>query len=342
MSNARRAVPSLQFNGQNVTTKLAPYLESVSYEDVASGGSDVLTIQLQNIDLKWIKDWYPTKGDQVSGTITFKDWSKDGENLVCNLGEFILDEIKFSGGPLVASFGCISAPADESFKTRERTKTWKKVTVQQIGNEIAGRYSLSLSYDASAINIESLEQSQKTDSEFLFDICETYGLSMKIYKHKLVIYDQVNQEKLGPVGELTRESFVDDSWEFVDTLQGVYTGARVTYKSGKKSSDEISVYSGYQAEDAKGSRVLRINTTCDSKAEALLKAAQEVNKSNRKATTLSGDIWPDPKYCSGVNVTISGLGKADGKYFIDKSTTEVTDSGTKQHLEMHKVQIALA
>lgn len=342
MSNARRAVPSLKFNGKNVTTKLADYLESISYEDVASGGSDVLTIQLQNIDFKWMSGWYPAKGDKVSGSVKFKNWEKDGADISCSLGAFTLDEIKFSGGPLTASFGCLSAPANESFKTRERTKTWKKVTVQQIANEVAKRYSLSLSYTAPTIKITSLEQSQKSDCTFLSDVCDTYGLSMKIYKSKIVIYDQVQQEKKKAVGKLARASFVDDSWEFVDALQGVYTGARVTYKSGKKSSDEISVFSGYKAEDAKGSRVLRVNQTCDSKDEAYLKAAVEVNKSNRKATTLSGDIWPNPKYCAGVNVTISGMGKANGKYFIDKSTLEITDSGTKQHLEMHKVQVALS
>ena len=57
MSNARKAVPSLSFNGKNVNTSLADYLKSVSYEDVASGNSDAISITLQNIDQKWMNQW---------------------------------------------------------------------------------------------------------------------------------------------------------------------------------------------------------------------------------------------------------------------------------------------
>ena len=80
MSNARKAVPSLSFNGKNVNTSLADYLKSVSYEDVASGNSDAISITLQNIDQKWMNQWYPTKGDKIAGSITFKDWDKAGED----------------------------------------------------------------------------------------------------------------------------------------------------------------------------------------------------------------------------------------------------------------------
>lgn len=80
MSNARKAVPSLSFNGKNVNTSLVEYLKSVSYEDVASGNSDAISITLQNIDKKWMNQWYPTKGDKISGNITFKDWDSAGED----------------------------------------------------------------------------------------------------------------------------------------------------------------------------------------------------------------------------------------------------------------------
>ena len=114
MSNARKAVPSLSFNGKNVNTSLADYLKSVSYEDVASGNSDAISITLQNIDQKWMNQWYPTKGDKIAGSITFKDWDKAGEDKQVNCGTFVLDEIKFSGGPLEISIGGLAIPARKS------------------------------------------------------------------------------------------------------------------------------------------------------------------------------------------------------------------------------------
>ena len=340
MSNARKAVPSLSFNGKNVSTKLADYLESVSCEDVASGSSDSIDITLQNIDMKWMNQWYPTKGDKISGTVTFQDWNKDGENLKLDCGTFILDEVKFSGGPLKVSLGGVAIPANESFKVRERTKTWKNVTIKNIANEIAKRYGLSLSYSGPTITIASIEQSDKTDSAFLYDLCKKYGLSMKVFNNKIVIYDQTQQEKKAASATITRDSFIDDEWEYTDSIEGTYTGARISYKSGE-DNEEISVYLGLKAENAAGSRVLNITEVADDFDTAYYMAAAQVNQSNEQATTISGKIWPNPKICAGICVTISGMGKANGKYFVDKSTVEVSDSRTTQSVELHKCQTRL-
>ena len=341
MSNARRAVPAITFNGANVTKKLAPYLESLSYTDVAAGSSDSMEIKLQNIDMKWLGAWYPTKGDKIKGSIEFKDWKKDGDNWTYQFGKCILDEISFSGNPLSASFGALAVPANESFTTKERTKTWKDVTLAGIAGSIAGRYGLSLGYDASSIQIKSLEQSQESDSAFLFKLCEKYGLSMKVYNSKLAIYDMGKLEAKGPSLTLKPEDMIDGDWEFRDALAGTYTGARVSYKKttgNEAETDEYSVFVGLVGEDAKGSRVLRLNETTDSKAEAKMIGAAKVNISNRETTTFSCTILANKKMYTGITVKISGLGKADGKYFVDKVTTTVEASGSTQKIEMHKCQ----
>lgn len=343
MSTGRRAVPALTFNGKNVTKILEDYLESVSYEDVAAGSSDSMSIKLQNIDMKWMNAWYPTKGDEIKGSITFKDWEKDGDTWKYDLGTTILDEIQFSGGPLICSFNSLAIPSSESFKTRERTKTWKKVTIKKIGSEITGRYGLGFIYNAGSITIDSLEQSNETDSAFLYSICDKYGLSMKTYRKKIVIYDMAKEEAKSPGLTIKRADILGDSWSYTDSLQGTYTGAKISYKPPKKNKKEkeISLFVGLKGENAKGSRVLRINETCDSKADARIKAAAAVNKSNREMTTLSGEILANPKLFAGRTIKIEGLGRADGKYFVDKVTTELTASGVTQKFEAHKCQKTL-
>lgn len=343
MSEARRAQPSLTINGKNVTTKLAEYLESLSYTDVASGSSDSLSLDLHNIGQIWLTQWYPTKGSTVKGSISFKDWNKDGETLKLNCGTFVLDEVKFTGGPLSLSLGALSIPANESFKSRERTKTWKKVTIRQIAAEVAKRYKLKLSYSAPTITIASLEQSKKSDSAFLYEVCDKYGLAMKVYNNKIVIYDHKAAEAKKAVAKISYDSFIDDAWEFRDALEGTYTGARISYKNPNKSSKnkkekDISIYLGLKAEKAKGARVLKINETCDTQADAYYKAAAKVNEANRQATTLSGTMWANPKICAGVTVTVTGMGKANGKYYVDEVTTEIGSSGTTQKVEMHRCQ----
>lgn len=340
MSNPRKVTANLKFNGKWLGKSLKDYLQSATYTDVASGESDQLDIALQNIDMDWLGKRYPKKGDRVDGKITFVNW--DGirdKNLDC--GAFVLDDVKFSGGPLTANFGCVASPIDSSFNTRERTKTYKDVTIEEIAQEIADRYGLKLKCSDANIRIGAIEQSQKTDSAFLYDLCGTYGLSIKVYKKAIVIYDQTVMEGKKPVEKLTRESFIDDRWDYADSLVGVHTGARISYKPGD-GGDEISVYVGKKDEDAKDTRVLHVNEVADSVADAYLKAAVAVNKSNQEATTLSGDIWPNPKICAGVTVKVSGLGKADGKYFVDKCVTEVGNSRSRQSVEMHKCQERLS
>lgn len=336
MSNPRRVEADFKFNGKWLGKSLDGYLQSVIYTDVASGKSDQLEIVLQNIEMDWLGKKYPKKGDRVDGRIIFVNWDSILDKKV-DCGAFVLDDVGFSGGPLTAEFGCVAAPIDSSFNTRERTKTYKDVTIGEIAQEIADKYGLELRCSDADIRIKTIEQSQKTDSVFLYDLCDTYGLSMKVYKKAIVIYDQTVMEEKKTVARLTRESFIDDRWDYKDALVGVYTGARISYKPGD-GSDEISVYVGEKDEEAKDARVLHVNEVADSISDAYFKAAAAVNKSNQEATTLSGDIWPDPKICAGVTVKVSGLGKADGKYFVDKCVTEVGGSRSRQTVEMHKCQ----
>ncbi len=337
MSEPRKASADFKFNGKSMTTVLGPYLKGVTYTDVASENSDQLDITLQNIDLEWLGIKYPQKGDTVDGTITFINWDGEGRSKRLDCGSFVLDNIKFSGGPVEVKLESLAVPANGSFNTREYTKTWKDVTVKKIAEEISRKYGLWLRYSGDEIKIKSIEQSQQTDSAFLSAICEKYGLSMKVYNKSIVIYDQTVMEKKKAVATLNRESFVDDRWDFEDSLEGTYTGARISYKSAT-DSEEISVYVGLKAEDAEDSRVLKINETADSVSDAYYKAAAKVNKANESTTTLSGEIWTNPKICAGATVNITGLGKANGKYFVEKSVIEVGDSGTKQNVEMHRCQ----
>lgn len=336
MSRARMAETTLKFNGQDVEVKLKGYLESMSYTDIASGSSDTLSIRLHNTDKKWLTSWYPNKGDEVEGGIRLLDWDKAGKDIKIYCGSFTLDDIKFSGNPMALTLDCVSAPANDSFQTRERSKTWENAAISGIAGEIAGRYSLALSYSGPPITVKKLEQSE-SDSAFLYNLCKAYGLSMKVYKKKLVIYDQGQMEAKPPAGTLKMDSFIDNNWDAVDTLYGVYTGARIAYKD-PDDNKETSIYVGLKPESGKGSRTLKINETAGSVAEARAKAAAQVNLSNQGATTISGEIWPDPRICAGVTVTVAGFGKFNGKYFVDKSTLDIGESGTSQKIEMHKCQ----
>lgn len=80
-----------------------------------------------------------------------------------------------------------------------------------------------------------------------------------------------------------------------------------------------------------------INTSCETHAEAIRKAKAQVNEANESMTKLSGTLWGYPELASGVTVMVTGMGKASGKYYVEKVSTSISGSGgTKQSVEMHK------
>ena len=341
MAEARRVEPDIKFNGKSAKTSLANLTEQIEYDDVASGASDTFSIQLYNADMKFLKGWLPKKGDRITASLLFKNWKKEGEDKKLTCGDFLLDEMKMSGGPLMASLGGISIPTNSAIKSTNRTKTWKKVSTKQIAQDIAKRYKLKLVYDGPSYTIASLEQTDKSDSAFLYDLCKSYGLGMKVYKKKIVIYGKSKYEKKKATTTIKRSDFIDDDWEYTDTLEGTYTGARTSYKKSDDSK-EISIYIGLVDEKAKGARTLKISEQSDSENDARIKAAAKVNLENERATTISGKIFARPEIVAGICVTVKDLGKADGKYFIDEVKTTVGNDGTTQTIQMHKCQKQLS
>ena len=341
MSDPRTARANLSFNGKSVTTTLEDFLLSVEYTDIADGGSDEISIEVQDIDLRWMNGWAPKKGDTISGSFEYSNWNKDGDHYSLQCGEFVLDQIKFNGGPRTLKMNAVSVPASGSFKTRNRSKTWKKVTIRKIVRQIASRYKLSYRYDAGSIKIAKLEQSEKTDCAFLSELCSKYGLGMKIFRNRLIVYDKGRYEKKAAVATLHPEDFVDEDWEYESDIEGTYTGCRITYKNSngkKKKKKGVSTFVGSKGENDGKSRTMKMNQQCGSVKEARQVATAAVNKSNEQADVLNGEIFANVNICAATCVDLEGFGEFDGHYFIDKSKTSIDSGGAKQQLEMHKAQ----
>ena len=342
MSSPRTARAELSFNGKNVDTALKDRLQSVEYTDVADGSSDEIKIEVIDQDLIWMSKWAPKKGDEISGKFNFSNWNKDKDHFSVECGAFTLDQIKYSGGPRMLQMSAVAIPTSKNFKTRERTKTWKKITVRKILRQIARRYKLRYSYDAGTIKVTKLSQSSKTDCAFLSDLCKRYGLGMKIFRNRIIVYDKGKYEKRKSIATLTPKDFVDDDWDYDSDIQGTYTGCRITYKTNKKKKKKkaksISTYIGSVSEKSTKARTKKLNQQCSSVKEARQVAAAEVNRSNEESDVISGQIMANAQICAACVVTLDGFGKYNGRYFVDKSITTIDSGGARQQLEMHKIQ----
>ena len=199
-----------------------------------------------------------------------------------------------------------------------------------MASEIAKRYHLKLDYTGSTVALGTVEQNNETDSSFLKKCCEDYGMGIKIFCGKIVIYDKAEFEAKKPAAIIKKAGL--QSWSYNTTLTGTYTGASIKYTSGKDDKEIKCVVGG-------GKRILNINEKAESLKEAQLKACAKVNAENEKASTMTATIMADIRIAAGCTVKITGLGHISGKYFVDRVTHNIgADSGYTMDLEMHRCQ----
>lgn len=326
----RKATASVSYNGKNIDTKLAEYLQSFSYTDVAAGESDSVSLVINDRNRKWIKAWFPSKGDSISASVKMKNWSKENDDRTLKCGSFIIDDFSFSGAPIKLQLEAIAIPATSGFKKTQRTKTYENTTLENIAKEVAKRANVKCYYEAGNVSIEKVEQSEKDDCSFLNELVKLYGYAMKIYKSKIVIFNEATYEKKKSVTTLTEET-IEPNWSWNTTLDGKYTGAKYEYTNNDKNKTFKVTVGG-------GSRILKVTDSAGTLSEAQKITLAKINDANKNDTTMSLTLTrANQKIIATSCVTIKGFGKLDGKYYVEKVTWDI-GSGCKQKLELRKVQ----
>ena len=324
--NARKSSVSVVYEGTNISSTLENYLTSFSFAEVAGGGSDSIKINLSDRSGRWINGWFPSNSDSVSAAITVNDWLCDGDTRKLSCGSFTVDDVSASGEPLQLSIGAVSAPVDKDFSATKRTATWENVTLRYIAETIAAKAGLALVYDGSEINIASEEQNA-TDSSFLSGLCKDYGFSVKIYNNKIVVFEREAYKQKPAAATIVIGDML--SWSYNESLQGTYTGVKYSYTDPIGGEDIEYIYGDE-------SRLLSANIKADSLADAERKAKAALNAENHSATTMSVKTMGNPSLVAGTNVKIVGIGKPDGKYYID-SITHALGNGYTTTLSLSKV-----
>lgn len=318
MAKARYVECEVLYDGEEVG--LSSRLLSLDYTDNSSGTSDEIVLTFSGRDADWLRaDFIPEKEHDLDVTFWLHNWNRSGDCLKYHCGNFTLDDLTYSGSPRQCVIRGVSIPASESFQVDPVSKTWKKVTLKQIAAEIMEKYGMpNLYYHGDEPVIETVEQSSQTDSAFLYELCEKQGMFLKVYKKGLVIFDKKVYEPRGITASFSEQDF-DGNWSWNSTLNGTYTGADISYTVPKKKQT-------VQVTVGAGPRILHINEKVDSEGEAQRIAKAKVNSENEKAVTISFSAMGDPNVVATCNIEITGMGRCNGKYFVDKVKQHVTGS----------------
>ena len=325
---ARRIELAILYKGKEFSKDILKFLKSFSYKDCASGESDEISLQFCDKDGLWLNDWYPQKGDSIEASMKTINWNGDEKEEIFSCGIFIVDDIQFSGRPITFTLKALSKPIADCFSATEKTKTWKKVSIKAIAEEMTKNAGIELYYDAKNVVIEEIEQSAKTDLSFLYDICKDNGIAMKAYREKIVLFDEITYEAKEPVAAWKEQDLI--SWNGNSTIEGTYDGVVLSYQSSQKKAIH------YEFKPREGSRILKINESVENMAEAEQKAKAKLREANKTETTLSITKKGDISIVAGTCITMTGLGHFDGKYYID-SVTHDLGSGFTTKCEMYRV-----
>lgn len=319
MNRSRKTRLEIKYNSVDATKDIVKYVESFSYIDSAVGESDRISLSFDNIEKKWLNEWFPQKGDSLEVIIKNTDWESVGiADSVFNCGKFYVDDFTFEGRPLSCSIEAVSIPLDSDFKTTKKTKTWQCATLMQIGNEIAYNAGLNLFYDGDEAWLNNIEQNDQEDCTFLNNLCAKYGFAMKLFGSQIIIYNEEKYENIYSVVDIDEKRML--KWSANSTLSGTYTGGRLQYTNPDTEQDLI-IWVGSSP------RILDINEPVENLSEAKLIAVNAVNNANKEAVTMNVTIEGIPTLTSTRCVKVTGLGKFNGKYFVTKIKHNISGNG---------------
>ena len=71
MANARRINLAIQYDGTDISSSVASFLESCTISDVMGGSADSVDITLQDKNKLWQGDWLPDRGALLTIALTY-------------------------------------------------------------------------------------------------------------------------------------------------------------------------------------------------------------------------------------------------------------------------------
>lgn len=242
-------------------------LENVQYSEAADGQADMITATLDNIDGKFYDDYFPELGYAMNFKLQYQNWDPTqyaSKALSIDYGQFVIDEVKYTGYPSTVEIGATSKPRETSFDTTLRSETYKNKTIEEIAKKICSdkkdkdgkerNYNLTVIYNAKKVTVNKTQDNQ-TDSEFLKGLADDYGLCMKISNRRLILYslrkaetseikavfdfDGVDETKDYKSEKPAKD--VEPGWVYNNSLTGMYDGCAIRFTAGDSGKSWLRI-----------------------------------------------------------------------------------------------------
>ncbi|XCH78334.1 MAG: hypothetical protein WHF31_12460 [Candidatus Dehalobacter alkaniphilus] len=267
--------------------------------------SDELLLRLNDNRQLW-DVWQPKAGDTIAI-----------ENGAAKTGKMFVESIIPESG--LVALRAFSMPQTAKDK---RSKSWEKIRLLQLGQEIAERHGLSFEqYGVTDQLYEYVSQNDLPDFAFLQQRVTLEGVAFLVYDGKLVMYDEAYIERQSPVKTVAITPA--NEFEYRDDRVNAYGSAEIV---NGMTTGTFTAPSG-------GAKVLRkvIPIQMSSQTEADRFARSLLRDANKNATT--GTLWTEimKDYAAGSVVALQtdGAKSWDGPALITRIRHDYTKGRSK-------------
>ncbi len=289
----------LTYKGRDITNSID--IHKAFIVDNAGGIADSVEIEFADTEGLWSK-WSPEKNDVV-------ELKESG----LSSGVMYIDQLEQTRGKFTIK--ALSIP--QNARTT-RTRYWEKIRLFGIGKDISEKYGFTLkTYGVNDYSYERIGQLNQADLDFFAYRCILEGYILKIYNKQLIIYDEKYLEQQKAVKEINLQDLEGD-FKYKSRSTGLYNSCTVVGYCGQKL-----IKSKFTPKSASYGPDLKSNIFISSQSEADRFSKGILRYENKKENQVLIRINLDTNIAAGNNINLSGIGLADGKYFITSAINDL-------------------
>ena len=204
MAFARSIRVIVIFNKVDISDEIAHSISSLNYTDNSKNAIDDLEIELENLDYRWLKEWYPDENAQ----------------LLVGIHEELENE---------TTLKCLALPLDQNIRDQKNSAAWESITLKELVTRIANKHEMNAEIYAENVFFERLDQNQETDLAFINRVIKEIGLNMKVSDDKIIIFDDEEMEKNDTIEVFNIKDYRIRSFSLKKKNKEIYDKVEVSY-----------------------------------------------------------------------------------------------------------------
>lgn len=224
MAFARSIRVIVIFNKVDISDEIAHSISSLNYTDNSKNAIDDLEIELENLDYRWLKEWYPDENAQLLVGIHEE---LENETNFLDLGTFYVDEPTFEDHKLTLK--CLALPLDQNIRDQKNSVAWENITLKELVTQITNKHEMNAEIYAENVFFERLDQNQETDLAFINRVVKEIGLNMKVSDDKIIIFDDEEMEKNDTIEIFNIKDYRIRSFSLKKKNKEIYDKVEVSY-----------------------------------------------------------------------------------------------------------------